>query len=201
LLIDPRNTKSAFALAQLHIQTGNPLKATELYRTVLRTSTNEDEVAHAGRDAIDLEEMTDSLGELEKVLSPLSFMMAHKPVFRRVLVDLYLRYVPRLVERERHGNEEIKKAARAELARIGGHGLQPLLEALRDENGRAPAARCRGRARAPRQQGRGGAARPHGAPGAAEGFAPHRHARRVDRPRGFASRRWLPPVASAIRRC
>jgi tetratricopeptide (TPR) repeat protein len=133
LLIDPRNTKSAFALAQLHIQTGNPLKATELYRTVLRTSTNEEEVAHAGRDAIDLEEMTDSLGELEKVLSPLSFMMAHKPVFRRVLVDLYLRYVPRLVERERHGNDEIKKAARAELARIGGHGLQPLLEALRDE--------------------------------------------------------------------
>jgi cellulose synthase operon protein C len=77
--------------------------------------------------------MTDSLGELEKVLAPLSFMMAHKPVYRRMLVDLYLRYVPRLVERERHGTEEIKKAARAELKRIGGHGLQPLLEALRDD--------------------------------------------------------------------
>jgi HEAT repeat protein len=60
-------------------------------------------------------------------------MMAHKPVYRRVLVDLYLRYVPRLVERERHGTEEVRKAARAELTRIGGHGLQPLLEALRDE--------------------------------------------------------------------
>ncbi|MGN6109810.1 MAG: HEAT repeat domain-containing protein, partial [Kofleriaceae bacterium] len=90
-------------------------------------------IGRAGREAIDLEEMTDSLGQLEKVLSPLSFMMAHKPVYRRVLVDLYLRYVPRLVERERHGNDEVKKAARAELARIGGHGLQPLLEALRDE--------------------------------------------------------------------
>ena len=66
-------------------------------------------------------------------MSPLSFMMAHKPIYRRVLVDLYLRYVPRLVERERHGNEEVRKAARAELDRIGGHGLQPLLEALRDE--------------------------------------------------------------------
>ncbi|MEO7093374.1 MAG: HEAT repeat domain-containing protein, partial [Polyangiales bacterium] len=87
----------------------------------------------AAREAIDLEEMTDSLGELEKVLSPLSFMMAHKPIYRRVLVDLYLRYVPRLVERERHGTDEVKKAARVELTRIGGHGLQPLLEALRDE--------------------------------------------------------------------
>ncbi len=60
-------------------------------------------------------------------------MMAHKPVYRRVLVDLYLRYVPRLVEREKHGSDEVKKAARGELVRIGGHGLQPLLEALRDD--------------------------------------------------------------------
>ncbi|HEU0032891.1 MAG TPA: tetratricopeptide repeat protein [Kofleriaceae bacterium] len=133
LQLQPRNPKAQFALAQLHVQAGNPGKAAELLRQVLRTSTNEDEVARAGREAIDLEEMTDTLGELEKVLSPLSFMMAHKPVFRRVLVDLYLRYVPRLVERERHGNDEVRKAARAELQRIGGHGLQPLLEALRDE--------------------------------------------------------------------
>ncbi len=133
LQLDPRNSTALFALAQLHIQGGNPGKAAELLRGVLRTATDEEVVGRAGRDAIDLEEMTDTLGELEKVLSPLSFMMAHKPVYRHVLVDLYLRYVPRLVERERHGNEEIRKAARAELTRIGGHGLQPLLEALRDE--------------------------------------------------------------------
>ncbi|MBS1121062.1 MAG: Tetratricopeptide 2 repeat protein [Deltaproteobacteria bacterium] len=133
LQLDPRNSKALFALAQLHIQGGSPAKAAELLRGVLRTASDDEVVGRAGRDAIDLEEMTDTLGELEKVLSPLSFMMAHKPVYRHVLVDLYLRYVPRLVERERHGNEEIRKAARAELTRIGGHGLQPLLEALRDE--------------------------------------------------------------------
>ncbi len=131
--LDARNNKAQFALAQLYIQGGRPMKAAELLRTVLRTANDEEVVGRAGREAIDLEEMTDTLGELEKVVSPLSFMMAHKPIYRHVLVDLYLRYVPRLVERERHGNEEIKKAARAELARIGGHGLQPLLEALRDE--------------------------------------------------------------------
>jgi HEAT repeat protein/Tfp pilus assembly protein PilF len=131
--IDPRAAKAQFALAQLYIQRNQPMKAAELLRNVLRNATDEEVVGRAGREAIDLEEMTDSLGELEKVISPLSFMMAHKQVYRRVLVDLYLRYVPRLVDRERHGNDEIKKAARAELVRIGGHGLQPLLEALRDE--------------------------------------------------------------------
>ena len=133
IALDPRNAKAQFALSQLYVQGGKPMKAAELLRGVLRNATTEDVVARAGREAIDLEEMTDSLGELEKVVSPLSFMMAHKQVYRRVLVDLYLRYVPRLVERERHGSEEVKKAARAELTRIGGHGLQPLLEALRDE--------------------------------------------------------------------
>ena len=133
LELDIRNTKAAFALAQLHIQSGKPKRAAELLRNVVRTALSEDDVRRAARESIDLEEMTDSLGELEKVLSPLSFMMAHKPVYRQVLVELYLRYIPRLVERERHGNDEIRKAAREELKRVGGHGLQPLLEALRDE--------------------------------------------------------------------
>ena len=131
--LDPRNAKAQFALAQLYVQGGQPMKAAELLRSVLRNANDEEVVGRAGREAIDLEEMTDTLGELEKVVSPLSFMMAHKPIYRRVLVDLYLRYVPRLVERERHGTDDVRKAARAELTRIGGHGLQPLLEALRDE--------------------------------------------------------------------
>nr|MDQ3298473.1 tetratricopeptide repeat protein [Myxococcota bacterium] len=133
LQLDARNSKAQFALAQLYVQGGQPKRAAELLRGVLRTASDEEVIGRAGREAIDLEEMTDSLGELEKVLAPLSFMMAHKPVYRRVLVELYLRYVPRLVERERHGTEEVRKAARVELTRIGGHGLQPLLEALRDE--------------------------------------------------------------------
>lgn len=133
LQLDPRNPKAQFALAQLYVQSGAPMKAAELYRNVLRNATDDEVIARAGREAIDLEELTGTLGELERVVSPLSFMMAHKPVYRRVLVDLYLRHVPRLVERERHGTDEVRKAARAELTRIGGHGLQPLLEALRDE--------------------------------------------------------------------
>src|SRR5690606_15779009 len=54
-------------------------------------------------------------------------------VYRRVLVKLYLRYVPRLVERARHGSAEVRKAARIELDRVGARGLRPLLEARRDQ--------------------------------------------------------------------
>jgi cellulose synthase operon protein C len=133
LALDPRNTKTQFALSQLYIQNDQAPRAAELLRAVLRNSPSEEDVARAGREAINLEELNGSLGQLEKVLSPLSFMMAHKPIYRRILVDLYLRYVPRLVARAKHGPEDVSKAARAELQRIGGHGLQPLLEALRDE--------------------------------------------------------------------
>jgi cellulose synthase operon protein C len=131
--LDPRNSKAAFALSQLYVQSGTPMKAAELLRNVLRTTSDDDVVDRAGSQAIDLEEMTDTLGELEKVVSPLSFMMAHKPVYRRVLVKLYLRYVPRLVERSRHAPEDVRKAARVELDRVGARGLRPLLEALRDQ--------------------------------------------------------------------
>jgi tetratricopeptide (TPR) repeat protein/HEAT repeat protein len=131
--LDPRDSKAAFALAQLYVQTGTPMKASELYRNVLRNETNDDVIQRAGDQAIDLEEMTGTLGELEKVLSPLSFMMAHKSVYRQELVRLYFRYVPLLAERIHHGNDEVKKAARVELDRVSAHGLRPLLEALRDE--------------------------------------------------------------------
>jgi tetratricopeptide (TPR) repeat protein len=131
--LDPRNTKSFFALAELYVQAVQPGKATELYRRLLRSATDEEILSRAGREAIDLEEMTGTLGELERTLAPLAFMMSHKPVYRRVLVELYLRYVPSLVERMRHGTEDVHQAAQRELTRLGEHGLRPLLEALRDE--------------------------------------------------------------------
>lgn len=133
LKLDPRNSKTAIALVSLYVQTGIPAKANHVLRNVLRNETDEDAIARAGEQAIDLAELTDTLGELEQVVSPLSFVMAHKPVYRRILVALYLRYVPTLVERSRRGSDDDKAAARVELERIGARGLRPLLEALRDD--------------------------------------------------------------------
>jgi cellulose synthase operon protein C len=131
--LDPRDFKSCFALAQLYKHGQAPDRAATLYREILRRATDEQILSRAGREAIDLEEMTRSLGELERMLAPLSFTFAHKPVYRRVLVELYGRYVPDLVRASRTGSPEQRSAARAELERLGAHGLKPLLEALNDE--------------------------------------------------------------------
>jgi tetratricopeptide (TPR) repeat protein len=131
--LDLRNYPAHFALATLQIHRAQPERAVELYRAILRTATDEEIVARAGKEAIDLEELTGTLGELEKVLSPLSFVLAHKPIYRRLLIDLYLRYIPQLAQRQRSGAPEVADAASAELIRIRGHGLKPLLEALADD--------------------------------------------------------------------
>jgi tetratricopeptide (TPR) repeat protein len=131
--LDPSDFKAYFALAQLYKHGHAPDKAAVLYREILRRATDEQILSRAGREAIDLEEMTRSLGELERMLAPLTFTFAHKPVYRRVLVELYGRYVPELVRASRTGSPEQRGAARTELERLGAHGLKPLLEALNDE--------------------------------------------------------------------
>lgn len=133
IALDPRDFKAYFALAQLYKHGHAPDKAAVLYREILRRATDEQILGRAGRESIDLEEMTRSLGELERMLAPLTFTFAHKPVYRRVLVELYGRYVPELVRTWRTGAPAQRSAARAELDRLGAHGLKPLLEALSDE--------------------------------------------------------------------
>lgn len=131
--LDKRNFRVYFTLAELYKYTYQLPRAAELYREVLRRASDEEILQKAGREAIDLEEMLPSLGELEKVVAPLAFTFAHKPVYRRILVELYDRYVPILIERWRRGSPEERTAARAELDRLGAHGLKPLLEALNDD--------------------------------------------------------------------
>ncbi len=130
--LDPRNFKAYFALAGLHRQRSHNAEAADLYRRVLRQATTDEDLEHAGREAIALEELEGTLGELEKVVAPLSSILAHKPIYRWILVDLYARYVPRLVNRSRRGPAEVRAAAKAELERLGRGGMKPLLDALAD---------------------------------------------------------------------
>ena len=131
--LDRRNWKAYFALAAIHQQRAEHDQAAELYRRILRQATDDDTLTKAGRAAIALEEINQSLGELEKVLAPLSSILSHKPVYRRLLVELYVRYVPRLVARSRRGSSEVRSAARLELERLGHGGMKPLLDALGDD--------------------------------------------------------------------
>ncbi|HWM86806.1 MAG TPA: HEAT repeat domain-containing protein [Kofleriaceae bacterium] len=131
--LDPRNYEAYFALARLYRNRHELAPAGKLYREVLERSTEEETLHKAAREAVNLEELTGKLGELERTMAPLAFSVAHKGVYRVILVELYDRYVPTLVERWRRGNASEKQAAQKELERLGAHGLKPLLEALSDE--------------------------------------------------------------------
>ncbi|HVV81942.1 MAG TPA: HEAT repeat domain-containing protein [Kofleriaceae bacterium] len=128
----PHDFKAYFALAALDEQRGRWVDEAEVYRRVLRQAQDDDDLEAAGRKAIAIEELHGSLGELEKVVAPLSTIMAHKPIYRWILVDLYGKYVPTLRNRLRHGTADVRVAARAELERLGMGGMKALLDALAD---------------------------------------------------------------------
>lgn len=131
--LDKSKWKAYFELAQLYVDVQEPTKASELYRHVLRNSNDDDEIDKAARKAIDLDENIGQLGELEKVLSSTAMLLAHKPIYRHKLIDLYYRYVLQEVRREHNDDPDVRAASRGNLDRLGTHGLKPLLEALHDD--------------------------------------------------------------------
>jgi tetratricopeptide (TPR) repeat protein len=124
----PNNHKIRFALAKLQLRRGEHAEAARLYREIIRRANDEETLRSAARKAIDLEEYLGTLGELEKELAPLAFAPSSKGTYRRIIVEIYDRYVPPLVAKAKLGDD----AASAELLRLGAHGLKPLLEALAD---------------------------------------------------------------------
>ncbi len=130
---DPRKYEAYFALARLYRNQGQREKAAAVYHKLLQRAPDEDILYKAGREAISLQELDGTLPALEQVLAPLCFTMAHKKVYRRLLVELYARYVPDLVNRWRRREGDNLAAIPLELKRLGTHGLKPLLEALNDE--------------------------------------------------------------------
>ncbi|HEX9101924.1 MAG TPA: tetratricopeptide repeat protein, partial [Polyangia bacterium] len=131
LELDDRQWKVYFTLARLRIRSGQEARAAELYRTVMRRAPDEELVIDAARRAIDLEEYLGTLGELERELSPLAYAHADKPVYRNLLIELYDRYGTPLAARAQAPGDH-DPSVRAELARLGEHGLRPLLDVLVD---------------------------------------------------------------------
>ncbi|MCU1280741.1 MAG: Tetratricopeptide 2 repeat protein, partial [bacterium] len=131
LEIDDRQWKVYFTLARLRIRSGQEARAAELYRTVMRRAPDEEMVVDAARRAIDLEEYLGTLGELERELSPLAYAHADKPVYRNLLIELYDRYGTPLAARALTPGQG-DATVRAELTRLGEHGLRPLLDVLVD---------------------------------------------------------------------
>jgi tetratricopeptide (TPR) repeat protein len=129
--LDPRAHAAYFDLAELYLASGQMREAARLYQRLFTSSADDDLVMRAGRAALQIHIGEGTLEQLELELLPLALASATRPVFRRLLVEVYDAEVAALAAAAR-GDAEGATKAREALARIGRRALKPLLEALVD---------------------------------------------------------------------
>ncbi len=123
-----------FELADLLLSRGEADEADRLFRRVLRGAPDEDLVARASRLSMQINLGKGSLESLEQDLLPLAIGNPQRPVYRRLLVEIYGSLTFGLMQRLRHGTPAEAEAARAALTHIGARAVKPLLDALADRD-------------------------------------------------------------------
>src|SRR5260370_15512744 len=123
-----------FELADLLLSKGQTEDADRLFRRVVRGAPDEDLVARAARLAMQINLGKGSLESLEQDLLPLAIGNPQRPIYRRLLVEIYGSLTFALVQKVRHGSARELDDARGALARIGGRAVKPLLDALADQD-------------------------------------------------------------------
>jgi tetratricopeptide (TPR) repeat protein/HEAT repeat protein len=121
-----------FELADLLLSKGQADDADRLFRRVLRGAPDEELVARATRLSMQINIGKGTLESLEQDLLPVAIGNPQRPIYRRLLVEIYGSLAFGLMQRVRHGSPEDAATARATLARIGGRAVKPLLDALAD---------------------------------------------------------------------
>jgi cellulose synthase operon protein C len=137
-----------FELAELLLTTGQVEEADRLLRRVVRASNDEELVARAARMSMQVNLGRASLDTLERELLPVAVGNPQKPLYRRLLVELYGAMTFPIVQKVRASVRRAQDAkspaaakealataagARADLAKIGARAIKPLLDALADE--------------------------------------------------------------------
>lgn len=122
-----------FALAQLLVSQQRLDEADKLLRRVVRSAVDEELLMRAARASAQINLSRGTLESLEKELLPLALSNPHKPVYRRLLVEIYGSLTFPLVQRSRSDDAQERAAANAELERIGQRAVKPLLDALGDK--------------------------------------------------------------------
>lgn len=122
-----------FQLAELLMGQGELDEADRLLRRVIRASPDEDLVAQAARLSMQVNLGKGTLESLEKELLPVALGNPQKPLYRRLLVEIYGAMAFPLVHHLRSSDAATVDKARAELKKIGERAVKPLLDALSDE--------------------------------------------------------------------
>ena len=132
--LDRMNFEAVFDLARVLRDLGRLGEADRLYRDVVARAPEDEMVATAARKSMHLNLMAGTLEGLERELVPLLWRSPPRPVFRRLVTELYGYLVWPLRERLRHGRPEEAGAARDRLRAVAERGAKPLLEALTDDD-------------------------------------------------------------------
>lgn len=122
-----------FDLAELLIAQGEVDEADRLLRRVVRASPDDDLVIRAARLSMQVNLGRGSLETLERDLLPAALGNPMRPVFRRLLVEVYDNLAFPLIHDAKGEDPARAKAAREALRRIGERAVKPLLDALGDE--------------------------------------------------------------------
>ena len=133
--VDPRAYDLYFVLAEIYIQLNKEDLADELYRQIVRQAIDETMIERAAGRAIDYNQYMGTLADLEKDFTPLLHKTPQRPVYGRILIELYEAMTMRLIATTRAGTPEAAEAARAELKQIGKRAIKPLLDALVADDG------------------------------------------------------------------
>ncbi|MBW2733398.1 MAG: tetratricopeptide repeat protein [Deltaproteobacteria bacterium] len=129
--ISPNLPSVQFSIARLHTRQGQYDEAEKTYRKLIRNGRTPEEIRRAFRKGIVLSSYLGRLERMEKELLPLAMRSTPQAEsYRRILVKIYQRRVPMLIYQARHGSATTKRAAKAQLAKIGLRGMAPLLEEL-----------------------------------------------------------------------
>jgi HEAT repeat protein len=122
-----------FDLAELLLSRGEIDEADRLLRRVVRAAPDDDLVARAARLCMQVNLGRGTLESFERDLLPIALGNPSRPVFRRLLVEVYGNLAFPLVEQLHSGGRDRAAAAKEALHRIGERAVQPLLDALSDE--------------------------------------------------------------------
>lgn len=132
--LDPQAFPYYFKLAEIYLAMDRVEQADGLYRGLVSRSRDESMVLRAGRKSIDINDAIGKLEELEDVLIPIIAQQPGKPVFRRLLIEVYDRLTRTLIAAADYGPAEERARAEGELTTISRRALGPLLAALEGDD-------------------------------------------------------------------
>lgn len=124
-----------FELAQLLIGQQRTQEADKLLRRVMRSAIDEELLARATRLSVQINLGQGTLESLERELLPVALANPHKPIYRRLLVEVYGSLTFPLIQQAQGDDPELRAEAKAELKNIGRRAVKPLLDALSDPRG------------------------------------------------------------------